>query len=55
MMQVNIQHLLDEQKANFDHLMSLNLNFEHHSQDIKYLPGQKTRGVRQLERVPQFE
>ena len=38
MMQVNIQHVFDEQKANFDHFN------EHHSQDFKYTPGQTTQG-----------
>ena len=49
MMQVNIQHVFDEQKANFDHFNELNLTFEHHSQDFKYFQGLKNRGVRQFE------
>ena len=45
-MQVNIQHVLHEQKANVDHFNDLkNFNFKHHSQHFKYLPDQKTRGV----------
>ena len=40
-----MQHVFDDQKENFDHVNELeNLNFEHHSQDFKYLPGQKTAG-----------
>ena len=35
----------DKQKANFNHFNELNLKFEHHSQDFKYLPGQKTGGA----------
>ena len=33
-------------------LMCKNVNFEHHSQDIKYLPGQKTGGLSIPERAP---
>ena len=42
MMSVNIQYDIDKQKANFDHFNELKkLYFEHHSQDFKYLLGQK--------------
>ena len=52
-----MQHVFDDQKENFDHVNELeNLNFEHHSQDFKYLPGQKTGGGGcHFKRVPQLE
>ena len=41
-----MQCVFDEQKANFDHFNKLkNLNFEHHSQDFKYLLGQRQDGA----------
>ena len=45
MMQVNIQHVFDEQKANFDHFNELktsSLSIIHWI--LEYLPSQKTGG-----------
>ena len=47
MMQVNGQHVFDEQKENFGHfneLKTLILGMIPRTQDCKYLPGQKTGG-----------
>ena len=55
MMQINIQYVSDEQKAKFDHFNELKtLNWSIISRILNIYKVKK-RGVRQFERVPQFE
>ena len=54
-MEVNIQHVFDEQKANFDHFYELKTLILSIIPRILNTYQVKKQGVRQFERLPHFD
>ena len=55
MMSVNIQHIVDEEKVNFDHFNELRTLISSVIPRILNMYEVKKQGVHHFERVPQFE